>query len=280
MTATPEQYAGLSDAGKATLEAALTKAGASSEQLASLKAPAADKGKEVIPSSALDALYKNGKPGNTDPAYRPPATAAANEPYERKVQAFKNLIGKVDEATLQKAAREEGIEWSAITKEAPTEPPKNMGVSEANEKLAATEGPFAAGTDPNDYRFQFEQRHVDGLDATAVREIHDMFAAGAFESGIPLSIAPAVAREAVNAANAFDNLDEMQTRFRYAEEGTKLKRLGNIEQIAENHAYARSKLPQWFVEAADEARFFHTADSFLALARAGELMKLRDSRKK
>jgi hypothetical protein len=283
LSITPAQFAALTPESQTQLEATLSKSGFGSEQIAALKAPAGGN-KSVAPAkSAVENLIQpfttNGKPQNTDPALRPPATAAGNIPYDQKVSAFQKLRDAgVADATLRKAAAEEGIEWSVITTEAPTEPPQNMGVNEANEKLAATSGPFAAGSDPSDYSFQFESRHLDGLDENEVAEIHSMFANGLHEGGVPLSLGQAVARDAVEAANAFDNLDEMGVLLKCQEEGAKLKRLGNIEKITADHNYAWSALPEWFQEAATESKLFHTAASFLTLARAGEMMRLRDSR--
>lgn len=189
LSVTPEQYGALTDAGKATLDTALTKAGASPEQLAYLKAPAgSNKAAPVNPASALDAMFKSGKPGNDNPAYRPPPTAAGHLSPEVKIAAFQKLrAAGVADVTLQKAAAEEGVAWADIVKETPIEPPKHMNQQEAQAKLDATTGPHASGTEPNDYHFQFEQRHLGGLDETAVREIHDMFADGFHQGAIPLT---------------------------------------------------------------------------------------------
>lgn len=281
-TVTPEQYAGLTDAGKASLESALSKAGATSEYLASLKGNAPNKSGTPLKPAAADLTQPfmlAGKPENTDPSLRPPATAAGNIPYDQKIAAFQKLRGVVPDAQLQDAARAEGVEWSEIVKDAPAATPQPMNLQNANAKLAATSGPFAAGTEPTDYSFQFEQRHLEGLDENAVSEMHNMFRNGFFESTMPLSMGQAVAREAVEAANAYDNLDETQARLKYQDEGAKLRRLGNVEKLRSDWDYAWARLPKWFQEAANESRMFHTADSFIALARAGEVMRLRDSRK-
>lgn len=280
LSITPEQFAALAPTSQTQLEANLSKAGFSAEQIASLKGPGGNTGSGATgnPADALAALFTNGKQGNTDPALRPPATAAAHVGHDKLVSTFKNLIGKVPTEALQKAAAEEGIDWSEVTKEAPAPADKNVTLTEANEKLAQGSDYWGAANDPADFgAFNFKPEHIEGLPPDEVADINGMFAQ-ALSGSVPRNMAQGIVSEAMDAANTYLDMNEDQQRLRFAEEGAKLRRLGNIEKIVADHQLAWSRLPQDFREVATEHRLFHTATSFLALSRAGEMIRLREQR--
>ncbi len=277
LSITPEQTAGLSEAGKAALTEQLSKHYAPEQIARAMGTQAPGSVGEKTATEQLVQPFTNGKPPTNDPALRPPMTAAGNEPYEKRVAAFKNLAasGHVAVETLQKAAKAEGIAWAEISKEAPAEPDKTVTLQEANERLAQSSGSLAASLSPSDFAFQFERGHIEGLDPAEVSEIHSMFANALHAATIPLSLGQSVVSEAMTAANLYEGMDETTATLKYAQEGAKLRRLGNADQIAADHNYAWARLPAGFKEAASKDRLFHTASSFAALANAGAMMRAR-----
>ena len=97
---------------------------------------------------------------------------------------------------------------------------------------------------------------------------------------IPISLGQGVVSEAMRAANLYEGMSPEQATIKYAEEGAKLRRLGNVDQIMADGEFAWARLPAAFKEAATKDRLFHTADSYNALANAGAAMKARDARLK
>lgn len=270
-----EHVAGLTDDGKATLTAQLAKH-YSTDQIERIMGKAT-----VTTEKPVRAPFSpNSVQATSDPSHRPPVTAAGNEPYEKRLGSFKNLIGKVDASTLQEAAKAEGIAWSEITKDAPAVAPETLTLQQANEKLVATSGPFAGSSEPKDHIFTLDRQSTDGLEPDEVAHIDSMFRNALHASTVPVSLGQSIVSEAVKAANLYEGMDETTAALRYASEGAQLKRMGNADQIAKDFQYAYAKLPGDFKKVADEEKLFHTANSFAALANAGALMRVRDNRAK
>lgn len=271
----PEQTAGLSDDGKATLTAALAKH-YSPEQVERImgKAPAASDDKPApLP-------FTNGKPATADPSLLPPPTAAGNLSYEVKVAAFQKMQGIVPAEQIAAAAKAEGIDLKDLQIAAPGAEPEKLTLAQANERLAATSGPLAASQSPRDHNFTLDRQFTDGLKPDEVVEIDALFRNALHESTIPLSLGQGVVSEAMRAANIYEGMSPEQAQLKYADEGAKLRRLGNVDQIMANGEYAWAKLPAAFKEAATKDRLFHTADAYNALANAGAAMRARDARSK
>jgi hypothetical protein len=199
-------------------------------------------------------------------------------PAEDKIAAFKRLRGVVPDANLQEAAKAEGVAWNEITTDAPTADTR-LTVEEANARLAATSAPDAGSLSPSDFQFTFDPAHVAELPPDEVRAINDVFADGFHAAGVPLTVGQSLFREAMNAADKFADLGEVDRQLAFREEGARLQRLGNADQIKADAEFAWSKLPQDFKDFATEHFLFHSADAYAALANAGAMMKARESRK-
>jgi hypothetical protein len=273
LNVTADQFAGLTPDGQASLEASLSKAGASAEYLASLKG-----GKTAAPAEKPAALpFANGKPATADPSLLLPATQAGHLSYETKLAAFQKMQGIVPDEQIAAAAKAEGINPADLKIAAPAEPEK-LTLAQANERLAATSGPLAASQSPSDHSFTLDRQFTDGLEPNEVADIDAMFRTALHGATIPISLGQGIVSEAMRAANLYEGMSPEQATMKYAEEGAKLRRLGNVDQITANGEYAWARLPNAFQEAATKDRLFHTADAYNALANAGAAMKARDAR--
>jgi hypothetical protein len=198
-------------------------------------------------------------------------------PAGEKIAAFKRLRGVVPDATLQEAAKAEGVAWNEITTDAPATDTR-LTVEEANARLAATSAPDAGSLSPADFNFVFDPAHIAELPPDDVRAIHDAFATGFHTAGVPVQLGQSLFREAMSSADRFADLSDVDKQLAFREEGARLQRLGNIDHIREDAEYAWSKLPQDFKEFAAEHYLFHSADSYAALGRAGALMRAREAK--
>lgn len=281
LSITAEQFAALSPDAQTTLDAQLARSGFSEEQRASLKNGAPSKGgapsKPATEQLVQPSFTVNSKPPS-DARFNPPPTTAGNIPIEQRISAFQKLRGVVDEATLKRAAAEEGIAWNEVVKEAPAQTPQRLTLQQANDKLQQTTGPLAAGSDASDYSFQFQSHDIADMSPDEVADVHGNFARSFHTAGVPLSLSQGLFRTMMDAGHKFGDMDEVQQMLTFKEEGERLRRLGNVDQIVSDHAYAWSRLPEDFRQVAMEQRLFHTAEAFKALADAGQLMRVRASR--
>lgn len=272
----PEQTAKLSDAAKATLTAQLSQY-YSPEQVARAMGTAAPASPAA--KSPTEQLLQPVKPAS-DSKFAPHATATGYLPPEQKIAAFQKLRGVVDDAKLQEAAKAEGIAWSEITKDAAPPAPQTMTLNEANERLAQTSGPLAPSLSASDFKFQFEPAHIAELPPDEVRAMHDIFANGFHAAGVPLSAGQALFRALMDAGKKYDGTDEATRTMAFREEGARLQRMGNVEQIKADAEYGYTKMPEDFQKVINENFLMHDADAYLAMSRAGALMRARDSRAK
>jgi hypothetical protein len=208
-------------------------------------------------------------------------TAAGHILVQERIAAFQKLrAAGVDDATLQKAAAEEGIAWSDVAKDASAAPAEPMTLQDANERLAQGSDFDAPAQSADDFHFTFDRQHIEGLAPDEVRDIRDMWANALHEAAVPLNLGQSIVAEAMTAADLYEGMAPAQAQLKYAEEGGKLRRMGNVNTITANAEYAWQRLPAGFKEIATKHRLFHTADAYNALANAGAMMKARDGRKK
>ena len=156
-----------------------------------------------------------------------------------------------------------------------------MPLDAANQKLADTSGPFAAGTAPNDYSFRFDQAHMDGLDPSDVAAIDGMFKDAFHQARVPLSISQPLFRTLMDAAAKFADVpDGPERTLAFRSEGARLQRLGNIAQIKADAEYAYSKMSAEFRRVIDEHFMMHTAEGYHAMAQAGQSIRAREAQRK
>ena len=217
----------------------------------------------------------------TAPAPAIAATAAGHIPAQERIAAFQKLrAAGVEDAALQKAASEEGLAWSDVVKDAAAAPAEPMTLQDVNERLVQNSAFDAPAQSPDDFHFTFDRQHIEGLAPDEVRDIRDMWAHALHEAAVPLNLGQSIVTEALNAAGLYKGIAPAQAQLRYAEEGAKLRRIGNVNAITVNAEYAWQRLPADFQKIATEQRLFHTADAYNTLANAGAMMKARDGRKK
>jgi len=157
----------------------------------------------------------------------------------------------------------------------PANPPE-MTVEKARRQLQVTAPrSLAVGNSPNDYRFQFERRFVEGKDPKEVASVHQDFAEAFHEAGIPLSIAQAIVGASMESAARYAKLSPRERETDFTAESARLQKLASGKMIREYANFAWQKLPKSFRDNAGKHGMFRTAAAVNALAQAGELMVYR-----
>ena len=155
-------------------------------------------------------------------------------------------------------------------------PAAKMTLEEANRQLQITAPrSLEVGNSPNDYRFQFERRFVEGKDPVAIANVQKTYAEAFHEAGIPLSVSQAIVHASMESAERYAKLSPQERETDFNAERARLQRLASGKMIREYADFAWKKLPHSFRDNADKHGMFRTAAAVNALAQAGELMLYR-----
>jgi hypothetical protein len=223
----------------------------------------------------------NGQTPPDNPQQRSIYSSGSSLQYDQKVAGLKAALKYgANVAEVLDAAKAEGVDINDLALKDDAEPSQEaMTLYDANQHLRTNDpAPFMAGQQ-SDYTFQFDRDVAADLTVDELRQVNDQFASAFATAAIPLSVSRSVFRTMQEAQKAYQNAtDPNALRLRFATEGSKVNRLSqNAAQMRADHEYAFSKFPDDFRKWANANFVFHTADSFIALANAGRLMKEREA---
>jgi hypothetical protein len=270
MAITPQQFQQLSPDAQATYEGAARKAGATDEQLTSLKVPVGNAAAQVssnvtvteVPGSNVAIMGGNGIT------------------HAQALAGAKNLLAHgVDKAVVLKAAGAHGINEQELS----YEPPSAEAVAAQQRENEVAQG-FAPPAKGETYQLQFEKNFAEANgedDVAALAEINRDFEAAFKHAAVPKVLAQPLLDSFLSTGEKYADISPVAAETRWKEELAMFNKTSrNPEEDNRLAVKGFEALPKAMQEQLAANHAVHSAAARFQLAAFGRALEYRESRKR